>query len=59
MAARAFLLLDMSWQEGQVVGWQEGHRVTPDLSEGLWCEGWGGKGGDDMCLALPSPAPAL
>lgn len=52
--SESFLLVDMSWQEGQDVGWQEGHLVTPDLSEGLCCEG-----NDDMHHAPPSPAPTL
>lgn len=37
--SESFLLVDMSWQEGQDVGWQEGHCVTPNLSEGLSVRG--------------------
>lgn len=45
--------------EGQEVGWQEGQRVTTDLSGGwgLCCE-WGGRD-DDMHHAPPSPVPTL
>lgn len=37
--SESFLLVDMSWQEG--------HHVTPDLSEGLCCEG-----SDDMLYQI-------
>lgn len=46
--------MDMNWQDGQNVDWQEGHRVTPDLSGGL-C----GEGSADMHHASPSPAAPL